>query len=409
MLPSFAMSALAFRPANEEDLDRLVEIHGAAFPDARGAAARRRNFEQSALGRLSDLVVAHSGDRILGHGFAFPLHAFFGGKAVPIVGIASVGVAPEARGRGVASALIQHIHEAARQAGSALSMLFAWRHGFYARLGYAEVACSHRFGCDPRAVPRAWVEAARGKELRAATGADREALLACYRREAVQRTGWLHRPETLWSRLLLAERLRTVVVAKGEAGVAGYVVFEIAQDEPHAETRMFVRELVADDDDTRRTLWGFLGAQAGQVAEIEIELEARDPTPFALTDVDGRRGGTERIEHDLGSVVAGPMVHLLDARRALGARGYAREGEANLSVEGDAFRLEVRGGEGKVVHLEPSSDRVELDARTLGSVAFGGLGALDAARLGLVRGPTEAVARVDELLRVPPFFTLDRF
>ena len=408
MLPSFAMSALAFRPANEEDLDRLVEVHGAAFPDARGTAARRRNFEQNALGRLSDLWVAHHGDRIVGHAFAFPLHAFFGTKAVPIVGIASVGVAPEARGRGVATALIQHIHETARHAGTALSMLFAWRHAFYARLGYAEVACTRRLRCDPRAVPRAWIEAAGAAELRPATGADREALVACHRREAIKRTGWLHRPEALWSRLLLAERLRTVIASQG-AGVAGYVLYELAQDEAHSETRMFVHELVADDDDTRRALWGFLGTQAGQAAEVEIELEANDPTCFALTDVDGRRGGTERVEHELGGIVAGPMIHLLDVRRALAARGYGPEGDANLAVDGETFRLETRGGEGKVVHLDAANEHVELDARTLASVAFGGLAANDAARLGLVRGPSGAIARADELLRVPPFFTLDRF
>ena len=408
MLPSFAMSALAFRPANEEDLDRLVEIHGAAFPDARGTAARRRNFEQNALGRLSDLMVAHYGGGIVGHAFAFPLHAFFGGKAVPIVGIASVGVAPEARGRGVATALVRHIHETARQAGTALSMLFAWRHGFYARLGYAEVACTHRFRCDPRAVPRAWIEAARAAELRPVTGADREALVACYRREATKRTGWLHRPEALWSRLLLSEWLRAVVASQA-AGVAGYVLFELAQDEPHSETRLWVHELVADDDATRRVLWGFLGSQAGQVAELEIELEAGDPTPFAMTDVDGRRGGTERVEHELGGVVAGPMLHLFDVGRALAARGYGPDGDVNLAVDGETFRLEVRSGEGKVVHLDAANEQVEVDARTLASVAFGGLAVIDAARLGLVRGPSGAIARADELLRVPPFFTLDRF
>ena len=406
MLPSFAMSALAFRPATEEDLDRLVEIHGACYPDARGSAARRRNFEQNALGRLSDLVVAHRGDVLLGHGFAFQLHAFFGGRAVPIVGIASVGVAPEARGRGVAKALIEHIHSAGAHAGTVLSVLFAYRHAFYARLGYADVSPAHRFGCDPRAIPRAWVEAARKVELRAATGADREALIACYRREAAQRTGWLLRPEALWSRLLLSERLRTVIAAR-EGAVAGYVLFEIDQDEPHAETRMFVHELVADDDETRRILWGFLGAQSGQIAELEIELDARDPTPFALTDIDGRRGGTERLEHDLGSLVAGPMVRTLDARKALCARGYARDGAVDLDVDGDAFRLEIDGGVAKIAPAQGS--KLEMDSRALASIAFGGLGVRDAARLGLVRGASDDLSRADELLTLPPFFALDRF
>src|SRR5512140_923029 len=97
-LPDFTL-----RPAKDEDTERLLEIHASVFPDPRGAEERRRNFHHNALGGLGDLhVVEHEG-RLLAHAFLFPLEVWIGGRPVPAGGVASVGVAPEARGRRIAS------------------------------------------------------------------------------------------------------------------------------------------------------------------------------------------------------------------------------------------------------------------------------------------------------------------
>ena len=76
----------------------IRDRHTAAFPDARGVPARRRNFTANPLGTLDDLHVVVEDGRIVAHAFLFALGVFFGGKVVPTGGIASVGVAPEARG-----------------------------------------------------------------------------------------------------------------------------------------------------------------------------------------------------------------------------------------------------------------------------------------------------------------------
>ena len=98
--------ALSIRPGAESDLDRIVEIHTCCYPDDRSAAKRRLRFVQNPLGGLEDLRVAEVDGRIVGHGFGFRMQGWFGGAQVPLVGIASVGVAPEARGRGVGRALV---------------------------------------------------------------------------------------------------------------------------------------------------------------------------------------------------------------------------------------------------------------------------------------------------------------
>src|SRR5262245_50331513 len=127
---------MRFRKAKEEDLDRLVDIHLAAYPDPRSVAARQRNFTHNPFGGLEHLIVAEAAGSIVGHAFLFPFRAWFGGRLVKMGGVASVGVAPEARGRGVATALMTQLHVLSDRRGDALTMLYAFRHGFYARLGY---------------------------------------------------------------------------------------------------------------------------------------------------------------------------------------------------------------------------------------------------------------------------------
>ena len=105
------MTDLTLRPAREEDIERLLEIHVSAFPDPRGIVERRRNFVHNSLGTFEDLHVVADGARVLAHAFLFPLEVWIGGRPVKVGGVASVGVAPEARGRRVAGRLLSHLHE----------------------------------------------------------------------------------------------------------------------------------------------------------------------------------------------------------------------------------------------------------------------------------------------------------
>lgn len=399
---------LRCRTAQEADLDRLVDIHLAAYPDDRDAAARKRNFTANVFGELGDVVVVERAGDIVGHGRLFPMTSWFGGRKVRVGGIASVAVAPEARGRGVAGALLDELHARARSRGDAVTLLYAFKQAFYARHGYAPTSTRKRLALSPASVPASFREAARALVGRA-TGEDRAGIEKAYVRAASRCTGWLLRSTRHWERLLARER-RQVLVARRGKKLVGYVAFEIVQPEAHAETRLVVEELVADDAEGRRALWGALGAMRDQVAEIDVEVADDDPIAFALLDADRRRHGTEAVEHVLGEIVVGPMVRLVDPARAVIARGYAGPSASFDLALAEGLRLGVAIAGGKAELVKPKGRAVvETSTSTLAALLYGGLRLEGAVSLGLAAASPDVVSRVSPALALAPVFPVDPF
>jgi GNAT superfamily N-acetyltransferase len=104
----------------------------------------RRYLDRDPTFAPRNVVVAERAGRLVGCVQIFPraLRARAGGAAdgplvaVPVGGIGSVFTRPEARGRGVASALLERAVAEMRTRGLELSVLFASRHAFYERLGW---------------------------------------------------------------------------------------------------------------------------------------------------------------------------------------------------------------------------------------------------------------------------------
>jgi predicted acetyltransferase len=406
---------LSFRTARPDDLERLIDVHASAFPDPRGRDARARNFMRNPLGDLQDLWVALAPESgaIVGHAFLFPLRAWYGGRLVPVGGIASVGVAPEVRRGGVGTALVEHLHAISLARGDALAMLYPFRQAFYGRLGYAATSTYRRLRLCPASVP--WTP-----ELaaRPATGADRDAMKACWQEAAVRHSGMLDRSERFWESLW-ADETRTWLVVESAARVEGYLAWTVHQREPHAATTLLVRELVAATDAAMRSLWGLIGAQRGQIAEAQVDVATDHPIEQALVDPDRGRFGDVHVEHALGEVVAGPMVRILDPVRALEARGYEAEGCLALSIGAEHLELSVRDGKGEVAS---TAARREADGQphiriargaALAALAFGALGArpaTHAARLGWLEAKGErSLALADTLFALPAYFSPDTF
>jgi hypothetical protein len=153
-----------------------------------------------------------------------------------------------------------------------------------------------------------------------------------------------------------------------------------------------------------------VGAQRDQVAEVELEIDSRDPLDQALVDADRARFGAAGIEHPLGTLAGGPMVRLVDLARGLTQRAYAADGAVDLAVEGrPPLHVAVAGGKAKLSSPRSTRSALALGPAALAAALYGGLAPSDAARLGWARGDEPTLARADALFASPPFFALDHF
>ncbi|AKU97558.1 acetyltransferase, GNAT family [Labilithrix luteola] len=355
---------------------------------------------------------------IVGHAFLFAMGAWFGNRKVRMGGIASVAVALEARGLGVGTGLLNDLHVRSHARGDALTMLYPFRQGYYARLGYGPTTSRRRLAFDPASVPASWRALAIDGvgRLRAE---DREAVTRVYERAARRTSGWIERSANAWERRFMRERVEYLIVRTSAGGPTGYVAFTIAQEEPHAETKVLVEELVSMDDRARRALLGALGGLRDQIASIELEVDATDALELALVDPDARRHGTEIVEHDLGTIVGGPMVRIDGSAegivRAIEARGYLTDGRLDLVVvpELDAketLALSIRVERGRARARASRGAALRVPRRALASVLYGGLLPSAAVRLGLAEcDDPRALARADALLAIPPLAPVEPF
>jgi predicted acetyltransferase len=393
-----------FRTATDDDVPRLLEIHLAAYPDPRGAEERKRNFLSNPFGSIENLTVAEVAGDIVAHAFLFPFEASFGGRCVKVGGIASVAVAPEVRGRGIGRVLMRRLHAVSDMRGDAITMLYPFRQGFYASLGYAPTSSRRRLAFDPRAVPEGWRAPAPSRNVRRVRGEDRETIEGLHAEAAARTSGWITRPEAFWDRLFSRER-RHLLLTEG-----GYVAFSLDQEHEHAEAVLVVDELVALDDVARRALYGALSTMRDQVSEIVVEVAHDDPLEYILLDANRRRFGNEAVEHALGEIVAGPMVRIEDMHRAIESRGYAN-GEATFDVVvDDEIAMAVTIADGRATVSGARGGAVLRASRsTLAGIFYGGLPATSAARLGLADADARTIERIDALALLPPLAPIDPF
>ncbi|HEY4017505.1 MAG TPA: GNAT family N-acetyltransferase [Pseudonocardiaceae bacterium] len=189
---------------------------------------------------------------------------FFGGVAVPMGGLASVAVTPHARGRGVASALLDTALVAMREGGQWISALFPSVAPLYRGRGWEQVGVLQwldlridrllRFG-DPQA------------DLRPATQDDLPGMLDAYREVAVGIDGTLDRHSNGFrARHLLNGPIADVAVDV-DGRVRGYLAGERARNDV-----LVVNELVATDASTAAGLLGAIGSWAGQLEQVAVRV-----------------------------------------------------------------------------------------------------------------------------------------
>jgi predicted acetyltransferase len=318
---------------------------------------------------------------------------FFGGQAVPMGGLASVAVDPYARGRGVATALLDRALTGMHEAGQCISALFPSVPPLYRNRGWEQTGVYERMILPfdlLKTLPRSTAH----RTIRPARKADLPELRAAYLAFASTVDGMLDR-DTAAHQVDRVLELDIVDVVPGAHGLRGFLTAERPEGE-----RLVVYDLIAEDADTAGTLLRQLASWAGMLQDVSLRVV--DPAVRDLLLA-------QPVLHDVRNHPW--MLRVVDLPAAVAARGWP----LTALMRPFAVDIEVideyapwQAGRHRIVHdgdtvfCEPGgSGAVRLHTRALGPWYAGSADTAMLRRAGLLDGDAKAAALLDALTGAP--------
>jgi predicted acetyltransferase len=317
-----------------------------------------------------------------------PMGQFFGGRSVPMVGIAGVASPPDRRGTGAVVALLESTLRALRARGVALSTLYPASAGLYRRVGY-ENAGAH---FEAKIVPHAITLRDRTADVRLVTMADQASLEECYRRRAARTNGHLDRGPYVWGRVANprgADAVRGLIV-----DVAGHVdgyAYLFEKRLPGGTYSLHASDFVATTSTGYRRLLTLV-ADHGTLAEsFHWHAAPSDPSIRLLP----------RVGIDAKMPLAW-MTRIVDLPTAIRTRGFPLHVgpiEVELDVTDDVlsdnagrWTLHVSEGRGQIARGGRGATRI--DVRALAALYTSWLSPHDLAASGGLEGPDEDLTKL---------------
>jgi predicted acetyltransferase len=317
--------------------------------------------------------VCRANGRLVGSAAVLPFGQWFGGRRVPLGGVAAVTVAPEVRGRGVARSLLRDALAAMRDRGEVLSGLFPTTARLYRSVGYEHAARHLVTGISVETLGR--IEPSGSRCEIAPLDPDRivDTMAPVYETMAAQHDGWLSRGELWWRRFAHryadADNRRAYTVTDGgevvgamlvehiepKGNKSGFHLYDLGVDGPFATTPEALRAALA-----------FLAGHGTTVGEVRTNL----PTELVAIAVPD--------QHLTVRTHIVNMLRLVDMPGAVAARGFLVDDVEPIDIEvrdplapwnEGQWRLAVEDGKGR---LEPGgTGRLALDAATFAALWSG--------------------------------------
>lgn len=323
---------------------------------------------------------------------------WFGGRSIPTAGITAVGVAPEFRGGGAASALLKSTMEEIHEIGTPLSTLFPSTLTVYRRSGYERAGVSTVYELPTKEID----VRSRDLDIVQADDSNREDIFLTYNARAEITSGNLDRSSLMWDPIFGfgGRRIFTyLMVNNGET--EGYVIFQQSRGADHIR----VRDLCVLTQGAALRLLRFFADHRSTIDTVSWNGSPADP-----------------LVHLLGEQVAQPtrtrdwVLRIVDVQGALAARGYPRgyEGELHLTVDDEllpwndgSFVLKVAGGRGDV--YKGGRGDMKIGIRGLASLYSGHLTPSEIKTLGGLEGTDSAMADASLMFASPRPWMADHF
>jgi len=324
----------------------VVDIDDMAGDDFEQAfEARRRSFgsagvtfeswctiyEQSVSDRLA--LVARDGATVVASARILPLRQWWHGRAVPMGGVGGVVVAPEARGRGVARALMTAVLQRIGERGDPISMLYPATVPLYRSVGW-ELVGRQRTIEMASSVARTLADGDGGAagSVRRCERGDAEAVIATLGEfhSAARHSGPIEWDAPQWERTIADVDTFAYLTDDG-----GFVAYEF-EDHGH-DSVLDVSHLVASSPGTMRALWSMVGSGSSTAPTLRATVPPDDPMPWL-----GREQHV-RVHREVWW-----MLRLGDHAAAIAARGFPASVTAEIPVHVTDVVLPDNGGDGVI-------------------------------------------------------------
>ncbi len=328
---------------------------------------------------------------------------YFGGKSVPMLGVAGVAVAPEARGEGLARRMMGELIREAHADGFALSALYASTQALYRQVGYEQGGVRCRITIQVRDI------GVRAREPRVVplTKDDQPAIAECYRRYASAHDGMLDRGDYVWKRVWSRreDEFHPFGVRGTGGEIRGYLFLHQRRNKDTGRQDLILSDACANTHDASRRLLGFLGDFTTMGDSLTLFAGPLHPWLAIMPE---QRFVVEHRELW--------MLRVVDAPKALAMRGYGPgiEGEAHLDIHDDLVGtnsgplvLRVKGGVGEVTRGGRGS--VRASARGLAALYTGAHSARSLIACGLADGSEGAVREAAALFAAPGVASMHDF
>jgi predicted acetyltransferase len=346
--------------------------------------------------------VVRTDGRVAGGLWLIPMAQWFGGRSVPMGGVAAVGVPPESRGTGIALEMMVASLAELREQGTPLSTLYPAAQTLYRKAGYEQAG-----GRYSVAVPGKVLHMKdRALTMRAATEDDRPAIKEVHRAYAAPLAGQLDRGDYCWYRVFNTRKEPTQgYVVEEDGGLTGYIFLTREPTHGHGFYDVNITNMVATTPAAGRRLLTFLADHRSMTESFNWFAGQGDPMLALMLE--------QSYAMKLGMFCMTRIVHV---PAALEARGYPIGLEAELHLEihdenlpanDGRFILEISGGRGKV--REGGEARLRLHVRGLACVYTGFLAPRGAAAAGLAEGDEAEMALATTAFAGPTPWMSDMF
>lgn len=373
-----------------EDLSAFGRIVGWAFGFPEKEASEW--LEHSGT---DNLRLYSSDGAVRGGLLTIPMGQYFGGKAVPMVGIAGVAAAPEARGKGLALELMHATVRELHDKGVALSTLYPATLTLYRKAGYALAGSLF----DVR-MPAARIGISEPNgDVRPADDSDVAEMQALYARVARTRDGYLARGPYIWQRVQAPRSTSAQpFVVERDGKLEGYVYLSQKRKAPGENFDLALADVTASSAWAAKKVLAFLYGHRSVVDHVSWRGSSADPLLLAIPE---RVYEVRLREHW--------MTRICHVQGALEARGYPAGLTASLELDvhdphipenSGRIVLTVENGRGHV--SRGGSGKLRLSVESLAALYTGFQSPEALARSGSLTADDASVALARALLSGPP-------